>query len=49
MAKELKCKEKNDEELLKEIVDKWTKAIKGIKDTEDEQRSDLYGSEANNL
>ena len=37
MAKELKCKEKRDEELLKEIVGKWTKAIKGIVDTEDEE------------
>ena len=37
MAKELKCKEKSDEELLKEIVDKWTKVIKGIVDTEDEE------------
>lgn len=35
MAKELKCKEKSDEELLKEIVDKWTKAIRSIKYTKE--------------
>ena len=32
-----KFKDITNEELLKEIVDKWAKAIKGIEDTEDEE------------